>query len=169
MGRSDSGGDVPGSVARNTLGASLGFSIQSHISQVRAGSRAVAPPPSGKEAPMATKLGSDGLLEADLVIPQGTTFACAVEHVSADGSPVDHDGCEAFLRVIDKAKATHDLGGHVTFDGGDILVELPPEATRALALGNGRYDLMLRNPTGEVVRVLYGAVSVVDTYAMDDA
>lgn len=118
---------------------------------------------------MATKIGSSGLLEADLIIPQGTTFTCAVEHVDSDGNPIDHEGCEAFLRIVDKGSGVHDLGEYVSFDGGNMLVELTPSVTRALALGNGRYDLMVRNPTGEVVRVLYGAVSVVDTYAMDDA
>lgn len=117
---------------------------------------------------MATKLGSSGLLEADLIIPQGTTFACAIEHMDAEGHEIDHAGCTAYMRIIDKLKTTHDLGDYIAFDGGDVLIELPPDVTTSLALGNGRYDVMIEGATGEVVRLLYGAVSVVDTYAMDE-
>lgn len=117
---------------------------------------------------MATKIGANGLLEADLIIPQGTTFACVIEHTDADGTPIDHSGCTAYMRIIDKNKAVHDFGRYVTFDGGNVVVEIPPASTSAIALGGGRHDLMIEGPSGDVVRLIYGSVSVVDTYAMDE-
>ena len=117
---------------------------------------------------MATKLGSNGLLEANLIIPQGTTFACAIEHTDGAGKPIDHTGCTAHMRVIDKDGTTHDLGSYVAFDGGDVLVEFPPSVTAAMALGGGKYDLMIEGSSGDVVRLLYGTTSVIDTYAMDE-
>lgn len=117
---------------------------------------------------MATKLGSSGLLEADLIIPQGTTFACAIEHMDSEGHGIDHTGCTAYMRIIDKTKEEHDVGEYITFDGDEVLLELPPEVTNGIAIGSGRYDIMIEGPTGEVVRLLYGSVNVVDTYAMDE-
>lgn len=117
---------------------------------------------------MATRLGSNGLLEASLIIPQGTTFACAIEHTNDKGEPIDHEGCTPYMRIIDSTGSVHDLGSYIAFDGGDVLVELPPSVTSALALGGGRYDLMLEGAMGDVVRLLYGTTSIVDTYAMDE-
>lgn len=117
---------------------------------------------------MATKIGANGLLEADLIIPQGTTFACVIEHTDADGTPIDHSGCTAYMRIIDKNKVAHDLGNHVSFDGGDVLIDIPPDVTSSIALGGGKHDLMIKGQFGDVVRLIYGSVSIVDTYAMDE-
>lgn len=117
---------------------------------------------------MAVTLGSNGVLEANLIIPQSTTFACAIEHTDAEGTPIDHTGYIPHMRIIDKQKMQHDVGQYVTFDDSDVLIELPSAITESLALGSGKYDLMLEDPSGHVVRLLYGAVSIIDTYSLDD-
>lgn len=115
-----------------------------------------------------TKIGSNGLLEAMLIIPQGTTFACSIDHTDSSGDAIDHTGCTAYMRILDKDGTTHDLGSCVSFDGGDVIIELPPSETAKLAIGSGKYDVMIEGPTGDVVRLLYGTTSIVDTYAMDE-
>ena len=117
---------------------------------------------------MAVTLGSNGLLEANLIIPQSTTFACAIEHTDKDGNPIDHTGYSAYMRIIDKAKTVHDIGNAITFEGSDVLIEIPSETTEQFAIGNGKYDVMIEDPSGRVVRLLYGGVTVVDTYALDE-
>lgn len=117
---------------------------------------------------MAVTLGSNGVLEANLIIPQSTTFACAIEHTDSEGTPIDHTGYIPHMRIIDKKKTQHDVGQYVTFDDSDVLIELPSTITESLALGSGKYDLMLEDPSGHVVRLLYGAVSIIDTYSLDD-
>lgn len=117
---------------------------------------------------MAVTLGSNGVLEANLIIPQSTTFACAIEHTDTEGTPIDHTGYIPHMRVIDKQKKEHDVGQYVTFDGSDVLIELPSAVTESLALGSGKYDLMLEDSSGRVVRLLYGTVSIIDTYSLDE-
>lgn len=117
---------------------------------------------------MAVTLGSNGVLEANLIIPQSTTFACAIEHTDTEGTPIDHTGYTPYMRIIDKQKKEHDIGEYVSFDGSDVLIELPSAVTESLALGSGKYDLMLEDTSGRVVRLLYGAVSIIDTYSLDD-
>ena len=53
---------------------------------------------------MAVTLGSNGVLEANLIIPQSTTFACAIEHTDTEGTPIDHTGYTPYMRIIDKQK-----------------------------------------------------------------
>lgn len=115
-----------------------------------------------------TKIGSSGLLEADLIIPQGTTFMCAIEHTDSNGDAIDHTGCTPYMRAIDKSGNAHDLGEYISFDGDDIVVNLPAQATASMPVGNGKYDIMIEGRAGDVVRVLYGRISIVDTYAMDE-
>lgn len=117
---------------------------------------------------MAVTLGANGLLEANLIIPQSTTFACAIEHTDKEGNPIDHSGYTAYMRVIDKAKTEHDIGDTVSFEGTDVLIEIPSETTEQFAIGNGKYDVMIEDPSGRVVRLLYGGVTIVDTYSLDD-
>lgn len=117
---------------------------------------------------MAVTLGSNGVLEANLIIPQSTTFACAIEHTDTEDNPIDHTGYIPHMRIIDKAKVTHDIGDCVTFEDSDVLIEIPPSVTVAFSLGSGKYDLMLEDPSGHVVRLLYGGVTIVDTYSLDE-
>lgn len=117
---------------------------------------------------MAVTLGSNGVLEANLIIPQSTTFACAIEHTDTEGTPIDHTGYIPHMRIIDKQKTTHDIGDCVSFDGSDVLIEIPSDITGSLALGSGKYDLMLEDSSGHVVRLLYGSVNIVDTYSLDE-
>lgn len=116
---------------------------------------------------MAVTLGANGLLEANLIIPQSTTFVCAIEHTDKEGNPIDHSGYTAYMRVIDKAKNEHDIGDAITFDGADVLIEIPSSATSQFAIGGGKYDLMLEDSSGKVVRLMYGTINVIDTYALD--
>lgn len=117
---------------------------------------------------MAVTLGANGLLEANLIIPQSTTFACAIEHTDKDGNPIDHSGYSAYMRIVDKAKVAYDIGDAVSFDGTDVLIEIPSYVTEQLAVGGGKYDVMIEDPSGRVIRLLYGGVTVVDTYALDE-
>lgn len=117
---------------------------------------------------MAVTLGANGLLEANLIIPQSTTFACAIEHTDKDGNSIDHSGYSAYMRIVDKAKVAYDIGDVITFDGTDVLIEIPSDITEQFAIGNGKYDVMIEDPSGRVVRLLYGGVTVVDTYSLDD-
>lgn len=116
---------------------------------------------------MAETIGTQGLLEAKLIIPQGTTFACAIEHTDMEGTAIDHTGWVGHMSILDRSKTRYILDDCVSFSGSDVLIEIPPSMTATLPIGGGSFDVMLEDDHGDVVRLLYGTTTVYDTYAMD--
>lgn len=115
-------------------------------------------------------LGSKGLVNADLVLVRGASFACTFTHVDAAGDPIPHDGWSAKCRAHKYAcERSHDvdLQGCVSFgDGGDIYLAIPTETTEAM-LGEYEWDLMVTDDKGFVTRLAYGKANVYDSLAMD--
>ena len=114
------------------------------------------------------EIGSKGLENANLVIPQATTLAFRVVHTDAEGATVDHSGstCRMALQSKD-GQTTYDLSACCTPGSEGIEVNVPPEETAKLPLGKMQWDLIVSTQAGEAIRMLYGTAQVVDTYAMD--
>lgn len=112
----------------------------------------------------------------DLAIEQGATFRlaftwCQSGGVDGTGTPIagtpyDLTGCSARMQIR-KSYSTPVLVAIVTDDGitlggtdGTVTIDISAARTDALNVKTGRYDLEIEFPSGDVYRVLEGAVTV---------
>lgn len=113
-------------------------------------------------------VGADGLAHVDLVIPQGTTFSVQLVHKDGEGRVIDHSASTADLGIKMKWGRQFDLSDCCTCTAQGVYVLMPPSRTEKLPLGKLLWDIMVTTSGGEVVRLAYGTVRVVDTYAKDE-
>lgn len=114
------------------------------------------------------EIGSKGLAEVNLVIPQGTSLTFDVAHEDSEGNPVDHSQSSARMAFQSKDKsATVDLSACCTCTSTGVTVSIPASATKELSVGKMVWDLIVTTSAGDAFRMAYGSVSVVDTYALD--
>lgn len=115
----------------------------------------------------------------DLYVEQGATFRMNMTYGRRDGTldlngdpvviPYDLTGCTARLQIRQRRgalvliSATTTNGG-IVFDAdptsGKMVITFSDEATDALTMSRARYDLELEYPSGDVVRILQGKVSI---------
>lgn len=113
-------------------------------------------------------VGADGLAQVDLVIPQGTTFSVQLVHKDDEGRVIDHSTSTADLSVKARGGRQLNLSDCCTCTSQGVYVLMPPSRTERLPLGRLLWDVMVTTSGGEVVRLAYGTVRVVDTYAKDE-
>lgn len=118
---------------------------------------------------MATEIGSKGLAEVNLTIPQGTSLAFDVIHKGDDDEIIDHSLSNARMAFQTKdKKKIWQLDSCVDCGAERIWVDIPASATEELPIGKLLWDLIITTDIGEQIRVCYGQVSIVDTYALDE-
>ena len=121
---------------------------------------------------MAITIGSKGLEEVNLVIPQGTSLSFEITHVDEEEHPIDHTSsvCKMAFQTKDRG-TTYDLSEYCTPSTTGFLVSIPKEATKELPETTSKlklfWDLIVYTSSHDSVRVCYGDVTVVDTYALD--
>ena len=115
------------------------------------------------------EIGSKGLQEVNLVIPQETTLTFDIVHKTEDGEVIDHSQSTAHMafQSTDK-KTTYPLDSCCDCSDERIRVTIPATVTESMPLGKMLWDLIVTTAFGEQVRVCYGKVSIVDTYALDE-
>lgn len=115
------------------------------------------------------EIGSKGLQEVNLVIPQETTLTFDIVHKTEDGEVIDHSQSTAHMafQSTDK-KTTYPLDSCCDCNDERIRVTIPATVTESMPLGKMLWDLIVTTALGEQVRVCYGKVSIVDTYALDE-
>ena len=118
-------------------------------------------------------IGSKGLVFANLTIPQGTSLAFDIVHKDENGEPIDHSGSTAHMAFQCKDRqtgetTTYDMDSCCSCGEDGISVSIPASATADLPMGKMPWDLIVETALGEKVRLCYGNVSVVDTYALDE-
>lgn len=117
---------------------------------------------------MATTIGEKGLEEVNLTIPQGTSLDLTVTHTDDAGHAIDHTTSSVSMAIQAKDGTTiaHlDACCDGTETGVDV--RIPANVTATLPLGRMVWDLMVTMASGDVLRLCYGTVTVVDTYALD--
>ena len=113
-------------------------------------------------------IGSKGLAEVNLIIPQGTSLAFTIDHEDSDGNPVDHTSSTMHMAFESKdGKVFADLSEYAVGTATGVTVFIPPEVTDGLSIGKMLWDLIVDTVSGDTVRLAYGTVSIVDTYALD--
>ena len=113
-------------------------------------------------------IGSKGLAEVNLTIPQETSLAFDVVHKDEDGHVVDHSASTLHMAIQSKdGETTYQLDGCCSATAERIRVAIPAASTAALPLGKMVWDLIAETTAGDVIRLCYGAAQIVDTYALD--
>jgi hypothetical protein len=121
----------------------------------------------------------------DVYIEQGATFRMALVYGRKDGTtdvdgnavvvPYDITGCIARMQIRPRrqgdvlASATT-LNGGITIDAptaGHMIVVIHPDATDALTMRKAKYDLEVEYPSGDVIRVLQGNVTISGNITQD--
>ena len=114
-------------------------------------------------------LGAKGLLEADIILPQSTSLTFDVIHKDEEGTVYDHSGSTAHMAFQSKdGKTTYVMDSCCSCTSELIRVAIPATMSETLPLGKLVWDLIVTTALGEQVRICYGQVNVVDTYAMDE-
>lgn len=115
------------------------------------------------------EIGSKGLQEVNLTIPQKTSLTFDIVHKDSDDNVIDHSESTAHMAFQSKdKKTTWVMDSCVACDVELIRVSIPASMTESLPLGKLAWDLIVTTPMGEQVRLCYGSVNVVDTYALDE-
>lgn len=113
-------------------------------------------------------IGSKGLSEVNLTIPQSTSLSFTVVHKDEQGEVVDHSGSTAHMAFQSKdGETTYQLDSCCTCTAENVAVAIPALVTEMLPLGKFVWDLIVTTQQGEQIRMCYGTVNVVNTYAMD--
>ena len=117
---------------------------------------------------MAVEIGSKGLEEVNLTIPQGASLAFTIVHKDEEGHAVDHSASTIVMAFQSKdGKTTTDTSTYCTGTETGISVMLPAAFTEALPKGKLVWDIFATVQGGPTFRMAYGTVTVVDTYALD--
>lgn len=115
------------------------------------------------------EIGSKGLVEANIILPQSTSLTFDVVHKSDEGDVIDHSESTAHMAFQSKdRKTTWVMDSCCTCTAERIRVTIPASMTESLPIGKLVWDLIVETSLGERVRLCYGQVQVVDTYALDE-
>ena len=115
-------------------------------------------------------IGGKGLAKEDLTICQAATFEFSVQHLDLEDQPITHENWNVWIRLRPKTSGRADviLNDCVTEgDDGKFEVLIPANVTKEIPVGKYLWDMMAGDPSGRVVRLVYGNAELVDTYARD--
>lgn len=113
-------------------------------------------------------IGAKGLSEVNLTIPQNTSLTFTIVHTDSEGNVIDHSESIANMAFQSKDRKTFvDLDSCVTCSATEITVSIPPSATANLPIGKLNWDLIITTIVDQI-RLCYGIVNIIDTYAMDE-
>lgn len=115
------------------------------------------------------EIGSDGLAEVNLTIPQSTSLTFDIIHKDEDGNVIDHSSSTARMAIQTKDRS-HTLVLDECCECGSerIRVTITPEISRSLPIGKMPWDMIVEMVGGEQPRLCYGTARIIDTYAEDE-
>ena len=117
---------------------------------------------------MAIEIGSKGLAEVNLTIPQGASLAFTIVHKDEEGHVIDHTSSTIHMAFQSKdGTRTIELSQYCEGADSGIVVSIPASFTDELPKGKMLWDMFAAIDGGPTLRVAYGSVSIVDTYALD--
>ena len=119
---------------------------------------------------MAVEIGAKGLVEVNLTIPQGTSLAFTIIHKDEEGHVIDHSSSTIAMAFQSKDGATtYDLSRFCTGTDEGVSASIPASCTAELPKGKLVWDIFAAMDGGGTYRLAYGAVAIIDTYALDEA
>ncbi len=118
---------------------------------------------------MATEIGSKGLAEVNLILPQETSLTFDIVHKDDSDNVIDHSTSVMHMAMQSKDKnTTYVMDSCCTPLSDKIRVFIPASITETLPLGKLNWDIIAATASGEHIRICYGVVNVLDTYALDE-
>lgn len=118
---------------------------------------------------MAIEIGGKGLKEVNLTIPQETSLTFDVVHTDDSGNVIDHSQSVAHMAFQSTDReTTYNLDTCCDCGAERIRVAIPASVSGEMPLGSMVWDLIVATALGEQVRLCYGKVKIVDTYALDE-
>lgn len=112
------------------------------------------------------KIGSRGMAERDLVIAQGCSLDFLVVPKDEEGNVIQFSAVRMALQRGD-GTGTLPLSEYCTPSADGIAVSIPASVTRDIDAGWMVWDMIGDTSSGDSSCILYGAVTVYDTYAKD--
>jgi len=110
-------------------------------------------------------------LVIDLIIYQGASFKQSWEIIQKDsGNPIDLTGYSANMQVrgkisdespiLDLSTENSGITIDITNDTTTLSLYAPASLTTAIVASKGVYDLELKDPSGDIYRLMQGSVSI---------
>ena len=82
------------------------------------------------------EIGSKGLMEANLIIPQGTSLTFTITHKDLNKQVIDHTQSSFHMAFQTKTKKTHiDLSSCCTGNESGVTVTIPASITSNMDIG----------------------------------
>ena len=115
-------------------------------------------------------IGSKGLVEVNLILPQATSLTFDVIHKDDEGTVIDHSESTAHMamQTRDSSRTTYHLDSCCTCTAEFIRVAIPASITETMPIGKMSWDMIVTTTYGDQIRLCYGIASVVDTFALDE-
>lgn len=113
-------------------------------------------------------IGGKGLANANLTIPQKCSISFDIIHKDSSGEPVDHTGSSIHM-AFQSRSATFDLSDCCSGTETGVIVNITADKTEAIPLGKMSWDIIAETVGGDTIRLVYGNVKIVDTYALDES
>lgn len=114
------------------------------------------------------QIGNKGLEKVNLIIPQWTTLTFDIVHKTEEGDVIDHSNSDIHMKFeSEDGSLVHDLSSRCRADSEKIRVSIEQADTGSLPIGKMNWDIIVETPFQESIRIVYGSVEIVDTYALD--
>lgn len=101
-----------------------------------------------------------GLVKANLVIDQGSTFASQISILDENDEPINMTSYTARGQIRRHYSSSNSVSFTTTLTTGSLVISLTAQQTANIIAGRYVYDVELIDPANTVVRILEGQVTV---------
>lgn len=112
-------------------------------------------------------IGSNGLIQLDLIIPRGTSFEFSIELQDESGEYVSLEDA-TFKMVFKQDYQPFDVSRFVTGNAKGLSVSIPFETTKIFPICVMQWDCLVYTSDTDCFRIAYGKVKIVDTVSDED-
>ena len=112
-------------------------------------------------------IGSNGLIQLNLIIPRGTSFDFDIELQDESGEYISLENA-TFACKFEKDFMCFDITPYVTGTSKGLRVSIPFETTSTFPLGVMLWDLLVYTSETECFKMANGKVKIVDTISDGD-
>lgn len=112
-------------------------------------------------------IGSNGLIQLDLIIPRGTSFEFSIELQDESGEYVSLEDA-TFKMVFECDYMAFDVSRFVTGTSKGLSVSIPFETTKPFKIGVMQWDCLVYTSDTDCFRIAYGKVKIVNTVSDED-
>ena len=112
-------------------------------------------------------IGSNGLIQLDLIIPRGTSFEFSIELQDESGEYVSLEDA-TFKMAFKQDYQPFDVSRFVTGNAKGLSVSIPFKTTKIFPICVMQWDCLVYTSDTDCFRIAYGKVKIVDTVSDED-